>query len=99
MTRRRSYGPDRARYKQVAIGSEATQTTLYIGGLYEHVMQDTLTTRRHYIQAIGRTVAIHTTRNNGTPPEIRYLHRDHLGSMDVITNATGHAVERLSYDG
>ncbi len=37
-------------------------------------------------------MAIYTTRNNGTPPEIRYLHRDHLGSMAVITNATGHAL-------
>ena len=31
-------------------------------------------------------------------PELRYLHRDNLGSVTAITNETGAVVERLAYD-
>ncbi len=29
---------------------------------------------------------------------IQYLHKDHLGSTDVITDGNGNVVERLSFD-
>ena len=43
-------------------------------------------------------VAIRTT-DDAPPPtdKLRYLHRDHLGSVDTITDAAGAVVERLSY--
>lgn len=28
----------------------------------------------------------------------QYLHRDHLGSLDTITNASGQVVQRFSFD-
>lgn len=30
--------------------------------------------------------------------QVRYLHKDHLGSIDTLTDETGQIVERLSYD-
>jgi hypothetical protein len=92
-----SYGPDRARYKQVAVVSGSTETTHYVGGLYEKITTGTLTTHRHYIQAGQETIALYTTRSSGAN-DLRYLFHDHLGSVDVITDAAGAVKERLSYD-
>lgn len=36
-------------------------------------------------------------RSTGTS-DTRYLHKDHLGSVDTITNESGGIVQRLSYD-
>ncbi len=46
----------------------------------------TLKEYRHYIQAGGQTIAVHTRwSNNNTRDE--YLHHDHLGSVVAITNS------------
>ncbi|MDX2205431.1 MAG: hypothetical protein NW223_21965 [Hyphomicrobiaceae bacterium] len=37
------------------------------------------------------------TRSDSTSA-LRYFHKDHLGSISVITDDTGAVVERLSYD-
>ncbi|MBA2409353.1 MAG: RHS repeat-associated core domain-containing protein [Gammaproteobacteria bacterium] len=92
-----SYGPDRARYKQSLTGSGSTETTHYVGGLYEQMSKGTVTSRRHHIYAQGQVIAVYTTQNN-TQSTLQYLHRDHLGSIDTITNDIGQVIERLSYD-
>jgi RHS repeat-associated protein len=53
---------------------------------------------RHYIQAGGQTIAIHTEYSTGTGATTDYLHHDHLGSVVAITSGTGTLTERLSYD-
>jgi len=57
---------------------------------------------KHYIYAGGRPVALYVVkRDNGTganSTSTRYLHTDHLGSVEVITSETGAVLERLSYD-
>ena len=46
-----------------------------------------------------RRIAVFTQDDAPTPAEtLRYLHHDHLGSVDVVTGATGTVIERLSYD-
>src|SRR5680860_93409 len=92
-----SYGPDRSRFKQVTVINGATETTTYIGGLYEKIIKGSLTTQRHSIQANGSTVALYTLRSSGVN-EVHYLFGDHLGSVDTITNRAGQLVEKLSYD-
>lgn len=62
--------------------------TTKAGGLIEH---------RHYLYAGTTPVALYTTRSDNTS-STRYLHKDHLGSVDAITNETGALAERLSYD-
>lgn len=75
-----------------------TETTLYVGGLFEKVTKPAGTTEyKHSILAHGQIVAIRTLRSSGTN-DIRYLHPDHLGSVDAITNEAGAAVLKLSYD-
>jgi hypothetical protein len=41
--------------------------------------------------------AIEIVRSNGTV-ELSYLHRDHLGSVDVISNTAGQKSQCLSFD-
>jgi len=76
----------------------ATSTTVYVGKLYEHVTTGSLSEHKHYIYGGKSLVATHTERNNGTPAETRYVHSDHLDSINVITDANGNVVQRLSFD-
>ena len=70
-------------------------------------MQGTRATHVHYLRAGGETVAVYrsqgrTSASNpvGTPTSanVRYLHRDHLGSVTVITGEHQAVIERLAYD-
>jgi RHS repeat-associated protein len=92
-----TYGPDRARYLQTTIENSITTTTTYIGGLYEVVEKGTSVEKKHFIRAGSQTIAIYTDRSSGAD-STHYLHRDHLGSIETITNASGAIVEKLSFD-
>lgn len=97
------YGPSRGRYKQIAITNtgpmpSGTETTIYVGGLYEQVTKPSgVVEHKHYIVAGGEAIAIRTLRSNSAD-DTRYLHKDHLGSVDVITSESGSVLQRLSYD-
>src|SRR5712692_9314011 len=75
----------------------ASGKTVYIGGAYERLTAGTLITHKHFIMAAGGPIAIVTKRSDNTS-DVRYLHKDHLGSIDTITDETGTVVERLSFD-
>jgi RHS repeat-associated protein len=97
-TLRFQYAPDRSLYRKTVDDHGKLTTTTYIGGLYERETPAAGPARhKHYIAAGGALVAVLTTRS-GSPDETRYLHKDHLGSVDVVTDATGAVVERLSFD-
>ncbi|MDC3982187.1 RHS repeat-associated core domain-containing protein [Polyangium jinanense] len=74
-----------------------TEETLYFGDLYERVtaMGSAATEHRYYVHSPERVVAVVT--RGGAEPGTRYLHVDHLGSIDAITSAAG-VEERRSYD-
>lgn len=91
------YGPDRARYRQVARAGGVLTDTLYAaGGLYERVTTGSATSHRHYIVANGRRVAVHT-RSTSAAPSTVYLLEDHLGGVDGVTSASGALLMRASY--
>ena len=100
------YGPDRARVLQVATRSTETERTVYLGSLYERTVitpsSGNATTRHvHYVRAGDETVAIKTWSKVGTgayTPQVRYPHRDHLGSVVAITTETGTVESRSSFD-
>ena len=82
-------------------------TTTYVGNLYEKQVRGSSATHVHYLRAGGQTVALYraqgrTSTSNpvGTPTSAntRYLHRDHLGSISVITGENQAVIERLAYD-
>ncbi len=99
-----SYGAARNRFKQVTVTPTGqnmpagTETTIYVGGLYEKVTKPSgVIEYKHSIMAGGEAIAIKTLRSNSAD-DVRYLHKDHLGSVATITNESGVVVTRLSFD-
>ncbi|MCP3962151.1 MAG: hypothetical protein GY719_30275 [bacterium] len=94
------YGPEYGRYRQQVTTPEGTSTKLYIGGLLERETDGALTSTRHYLRAGGQIVAVYTVEDTGsaTLETTRYLHRDHLGSVQAITDEAGAVVDVLSFD-
>ncbi|WP_340680133.1 RHS repeat-associated core domain-containing protein [Paraglaciecola sp.] len=87
-TTRFSYGPDHARFKQV----KGNKTTYYLaGGSYEEIVDSGLTTQKSYV---GDYFVQSTT-----PGDISrsYLHRDHIGSVEAMTDKAGFLLERNSF--
>ncbi|WP_315774135.1 MULTISPECIES: RHS repeat-associated core domain-containing protein [unclassified Bradyrhizobium] len=89
---------DHQRFKQVT--PEAT--TLYIAafGVTAEVSNPGTLTQKwtDYLSVGGTSVGIRVTQASMATPSTRYLHKDHLGSVAVITNENGVVQERLSYD-
>ncbi|MGK3979631.1 RHS repeat-associated core domain-containing protein [Sorangium sp. So ce118] len=72
--------------------------TLYFGDLYERVTAAASRTveHRYHIHSPERVVAIVT--RGGSDDGTRYVHVDHLGSVDALTDENGDVSERRSYD-
>jgi len=93
-----SYGAFRNRYKQVAVNAGATETTIYIAGLLEKVTRGSLIEYRHTIHGGQGMAAIHTRRSGGSPAsDTVYVHTDHLGSPELLSDGAGGQVVRLSF--
>jgi RHS repeat-associated protein len=84
-----AYDVNGQRYKQEAPG----KTTRYIDGLYE----ETITANGDLEQKAylgGSTIVTRTL----TRREVRWLHKDRLGSIDLVTDENGDVVEEHSFD-
>ena len=92
-------GPDEQRFKQTAAYPGGSDTITYIGGLVDKELSASTTTWKHYIFAPTGRVALYTRKSSGTPGTATYYFtRDHMGSIDSITDAAGAVQVRLSYD-
>jgi RHS repeat-associated protein len=94
------YGANHQRVKQAWTDTARTITTFYVdGGNFEKEFdsQTGLTQYKHYLQVDGRQIAIQTRMSNGTE-NVRYMHADRLGSINVVTDSSGTAMERLAFD-
>ena len=100
------YGPDRSLFRQTTFRTDAagatTQTVReYIGGLYEReTTSEGIVRHIHYVAGGSGVVAIHTDERSAATAaqRTRFVHKDHLGSVDVITDSAGAVVERQSFD-
>ncbi|MEY4590380.1 MAG: hypothetical protein RL497_2456, partial [Pseudomonadota bacterium] len=93
-----SYSPSRNRYKKTAKG-----TSLYYLGqdevgkvLYEKEVAPTGTQERHYLYAGDLAIGVMTRKQGQNSFE--YYHRDHLNSVEAVTNQKGEVVTRKSFD-
>ncbi|MBK8255404.1 MAG: hypothetical protein IPK82_22435 [Polyangiaceae bacterium] len=74
-----------------------THETLYFVDLYERVKDAAnAITERFYVRSPERVIAIVT--RGGNQPGTTYVHTDHLGSVDALTDADGKVTARRSYD-
>lgn len=95
-----SYTPSRVRLKRTELTAGALTDRVYIGGLYERDDGPNGIVHTHFIPAGGGVVAIHTRTQTtgGTASQTRYVHKDHLGSVQSLTDENGGLVETLDYD-
>ena len=94
------YGPDRARYKRTddENNNGVDKTTWYIGSVEVIENADGTKELKRYI---GDAAIVTLTLNSSdqvTGTDTHYRHYDHLGSLDVITDANGSLIEELSFD-
>ncbi|WP_437685624.1 RHS repeat-associated core domain-containing protein [Sorangium sp. So ce176] len=89
-----AYDGDQQRIRKTTPEKE----TLYLGDLYERVTDAASGTveHRYYVHSPERVVAIVT--RGGSDDGVRYVHVDHLGSVDALTDEDGDVIERRSYD-
>lgn len=93
-----AYSPQRTRVKQWVYSAGALQSTkTYVDGLFEREVSGGQVTDRHYISAAGELIAIYE-RVNGAAGATKYIHKDHLGSVQSISGENGTLMETLNYD-
>jgi len=86
-----------ARIREISSGASSSGLTYYLGGFEEHVRTDNVVEQRHYLRTPEGVIGIVTLRSNGQN-DARYWHKDHIGSVAVITDAAGNVKEKFSYD-
>jgi RHS repeat-associated protein len=86
------YSGDGARVRRV----KGEEETIYLGDLYEHETKGNLVTDRFYVHNDERAIGVVERLPSGDA--WRFIHPDHLGSVDVITDDAGAEVDRRSYD-
>jgi len=96
------YSPSHERVRLQVNRASGADITIYLhpgGGslFYEKETQSNGTVEnRHYVNAAG-LVGVYVTKT-GASPEMRYYHRDNLGSITAISNDAGAVTESLAYE-
>lgn len=96
-----TYDSERARIKQVASSGTTTYWNDPTSGAKAEMYNGTSTWQwNNYVFAgDGISVIYYETGGASTGVNIRYIHRDNLGSTSVTTDENGTVVERSAYDG
>jgi RHS repeat-associated protein len=89
------YGSDYSRKKAISTINN-TETTKYYSGIYEKSITLGQTKELYYIMAYGSIVAMY--EKTSTAGKMFYVHTDHLGSVNCVTDSTGSIVQESSYD-
>jgi len=91
------YDGSHARIREVSSGAAASGTTYYVGGFEAHRRTDGVLEQRHYLATPEGVVGIYTQRSNGVN-DLRYWHKDHLGSVQVIADSAGSVKQGFLFD-
>lgn len=93
------YGPDRARYKRTDTETGNNPTvTRYLGNVEIIDRPDGSHERKRYIAGIAIETIHFGTNTVEDYRQTHYQFRDHLGSLDVITDSSGEIVQEMSFD-
>ena len=92
-----AYGSDDQRTMSKLLNNGVPEkTTYYNGGYVKEVSPGNNIRQLHYIEG-GDGLAAVFVRNNGQDT-MYYIHKDHLGSINVITDQNGAVIQNCSFD-
>ncbi len=91
------YGPDRGRYLRTDTSASGTTVTRYIGAVEKITKANGTQEVKRYLGNALVTISLDSNQVV-TGESTKYLHKDHLGSTDVITDALGNVLQALSFD-
>ncbi|MCX7056278.1 MAG: FG-GAP-like repeat-containing protein [Proteobacteria bacterium] len=95
-----SYGPDRQRKQQVSTyttdGTVGTETTIYVGGIFEVETTPGQVHYKHYVSLPGGTRVIYDLQSV-SGAQTTYVTADHLGSGNLMINSAGTVQVNESY--
>ena len=96
------YGPNRDRYRRIdrieqSDGTLVSEQTTHYAGAVERIWRTdgTVETKR-YLD--GELIVTSTERSSTVTKTERYLFKDHLGSVDLVTDRAGAIEEAMSFD-
>ncbi|MEQ1802440.1 MAG: FG-GAP-like repeat-containing protein [Gammaproteobacteria bacterium] len=89
------YGPDRQRVRQVAKTGGNTLTTWYIGPHFEVEISGSQRRYRSTVFANGEAVYSQVEQSGPAAFDAYFLHRDHQGSVDVLSRVVGGGSQTL----
>lgn len=104
-----TYNAEHERVKLVTVRPTDTLTSIYLHPagkgalLYEKETRasDGQVEHKHYVNGGAGLIGVFVTKSTyatGQGPEMRYYHKDHLGSVAAITNASAAVLERLAFE-
>ncbi|MEJ2444877.1 MAG: SpvB/TcaC N-terminal domain-containing protein, partial [Exilibacterium sp.] len=98
-TTRFKYAPDRSRFLRTDENRDGITTTRYIGSVEKITHPDGRQTVKRYLPGNVLVSIERDTGGNKLGASLRqYLYKDHLGSLDVITDVAGKVVQTMSFD-
>ena len=94
-----TYGPDNARKKTILYKDKGIEKIKYfVGGNYEKEVDREGNYRElHYLSAVDGIFAIYEKKSDGKN-SMFYIHKDHLGSFQAVTNNLGYVLQENSFD-
>jgi len=92
------YGPDYARYKRVDKQAGKTTTTLYIGNVEKIYHWDGTIQVKRNIDGKALVTQNLDASGNILKEETNYLHGDHLGSVNLLTDSSGKVIQASEFD-
>ncbi|MCI5065507.1 hypothetical protein MRY87_07270 [bacterium] len=93
------YGADRKRFQtEKRFRGNLDLTKYYVGDLFEREREGSVTRDRHFIRGRDHAVIAVYTESSSASDTLSYLHRDHLGSVQSITDDSGAVLETHNYD-
>lgn len=84
--------------RRVAKSNGNGESVVMIGGLYERRQSRGSTDHVFMVPGEGRIIAQYRRVGTSRAAEVLYLHDDHLGSIESITDSRGALAERRAYD-
>ena len=92
-----TYGFDNQRTMSKLFNNGTLQKTVYYAGNYEREdISGTYPRHIHYIYGGDGLAAIYTSQYS--EQNMQYVHKDHLGSLDKVTNSSGSVIQSTSFD-